>query len=58
MSVALDEAGAASPLLPDLLARCQAGLTAAQKALDLFAPVGFYQGDVTETRPWFLRSAA
>jgi uncharacterized protein (DUF934 family) len=31
---------------------------AAQKALDLFAPVGFYQGDVTETRPWFLRSAA
>lgn len=31
---------------------------AAQKALDLFAPVGFYQGDVAETRPWFLRSAA
>ncbi|MEO6281463.1 DUF934 domain-containing protein, partial [Roseateles sp.] len=31
---------------------------AAQKALDLFAPVGFYQGDVDETRPWFLRSAA
>lgn len=31
---------------------------AAQKALDLFAPVGFYQGDVAETRPWFQRSAA
>ena len=31
---------------------------AAQKALDLFAPVGFYQGDVDETRPWFLRSKA
>ena len=31
---------------------------AAQKALDLFAPVGFYQGDVEETRPWFLRSKA
>ena len=31
---------------------------AAQKALDLFAPVGFYQGDAAETRPWFLRSAA
>lgn len=30
----------------------------AQKALELFAPVGFYQGDVSETRPWFLRSAA
>ena len=30
----------------------------AQKALDLFAPVGFYQGDVAETRPWFLRSSA
>ncbi|MFG6415418.1 DUF934 domain-containing protein [Roseateles sp. DC23W] len=30
----------------------------AQKALDLFAPVGFYQGDVAETRPWFQRSAA
>ena len=30
MSAALNEAGAASPLLPDLLARCQAGLTAAQ----------------------------
>jgi len=30
----------------------------AQKALDLFAPVGFYQGDVGETRPWFQRSAA
>lgn len=32
--------------------------TDAQKALDLFAPVGFYQGDVAETRPWFLRSKA
>ena len=32
--------------------------TAAQKALDLFAPVGFYQGDVGETRPWFLRRSA
>ncbi|MFT7723825.1 MAG: DUF934 domain-containing protein [Roseateles sp.] len=31
---------------------------AAQKALDLFAPVGFYQGDVAETRPWFLRRSA
>ena len=31
---------------------------AAQKALDIFAPVGFYQGDVSETRPWFQRSAA
>lgn len=31
---------------------------AAQKALDLFAPVGFYQGDVAETRPWFLRGSA
>jgi uncharacterized protein (DUF934 family) len=30
----------------------------AQKALDLFAPVGFYQGDVSETRPWFQRNAA
>jgi uncharacterized protein (DUF934 family) len=30
----------------------------AQKALDIFAPVGFYQGDVDETRPWFLRDAA
>jgi uncharacterized protein (DUF934 family) len=29
----------------------------AQKALDLFAPVGFYQGDVSETRPWFQRSS-
>ncbi|TDQ81363.1 (2S)-methylsuccinyl-CoA dehydrogenase [Dongia mobilis] len=34
MSVALNEAGAASPLLPDLLARCQAGLSAAQKVLE------------------------
>jgi (2S)-methylsuccinyl-CoA dehydrogenase len=34
MSVALNEAGAASPLLPDLLARCQAGLVAAQKVLE------------------------
>ncbi len=31
---------------------------AAQKALDLFATVGFYQGDVAETRPWFQRSPA
>lgn len=30
----------------------------AQKALDLFAPVGFYQGDVAETRPWFQRRSA
>ncbi len=30
----------------------------AQKALDLFNDVGFYQGDVAETRPWFLRGAA
>ena len=31
---------------------------AAQKALDIFAAVGFYQGDVSDTRPWFQRSAA
>jgi uncharacterized protein (DUF934 family) len=31
---------------------------AAQRALDLFNPVGYYQGDVAETRPWFLRRAS
>lgn len=31
---------------------------AAQKALDLFSSVGFYQGDVAETRPWFQRAKA
>lgn len=33
-------------------------VAAAQKALDLFAPVGFYQGDVAESRPWFQRGSA
>jgi uncharacterized protein (DUF934 family) len=31
---------------------------AAEKALDFFSDEGFYQGDVAETRPWFLRRSA
>ena len=42
----------------EVILRGDQSQAAAQKALDLFAPVGFYQGDVAETRPWFLRSPA
>lgn len=42
----------------EVIMRGDQSQAAAQKALDLFAPVGFYQGDVAETRPWFQRSAA
>jgi len=42
----------------EALLRGDQSQAAAQKALDLFAPVGFYQGDVAESRPWFLRQTA
>ena len=57
-SVGRHDAVAAAHGFNEVVLRGDQSQTFAQKALDLFNDVGFYQGDVAGDAAWFLRSAA